>query len=261
MESNKRKCIDLLNRYLAKSPDPKDRNRTCGAAILGLLMEFPNAFKNSHEVYFEEISINSKVSAARKYIESKQHSLIEEIQRELSDDKLPLEEKEIDCIWETALESFKNLVESNALRDITIGDSKTLIVQYLQQSFELISSKKFQNLRMSQQLSDSLGEAIFDQMTDVDNLSVEDLSSPLLYENLQAAILDLLTFYKEHANGPSRYSFIAEEFTVFLADYMKRLDKKVTLQIRSQMAELNENLSNAEAKICYLKDKLESRET
>ena len=121
-----------------------------------------------------------------------------------------------------------------------------MLLELLQDSNKKIGERERENEKISTSIAKQLLKNLIEEIPKVEDLDDDTMSSEMLFDNLESAILDLLSSYFETVRGPSKSifyffdflgKFLAENMIPFLLTYMSELHKKASSSIQYQLAD------------------------
>lgn len=170
--------------------------------IITLSYELIDSFKNEEIFHLRNIYENSIMSENRKNIENLQTKLIETIEDVMAEDLLPVELSDVRYVDQKIYLDVKNQFLDNISKDTPMEGVVQFLFELQTALFEILENKRLENEEVSKVKSRELVSSILQQFNKVEDLTIDDLRSPMLMDNLEELMISLLEQYEESAKGP-----------------------------------------------------------
>lgn len=141
------------------------------------------------------------MSENRKMIENLQMRIMNFIEENMSSDQLPVDLSDVRYVEQKAILDIKSEFLSIINKDTSMEGAIQFFFDLHASVTELLESKRQENDEYSKIQTAEQINSILQQFNKVDELSKDDLRSPMLMENLEGLFLSLLDHYNQIAKG------------------------------------------------------------
>lgn len=172
-----------------------------GATLVSIFYEAGDALNNGRIFYMKDIYKSAIMSQARKIVDKFQSETYEKIENTIREEEMPVEEGLFEDVMfdfernlkeEMSNEEFKLLQFSAGFK--YYEDLKHNVKEFLEQ-------KRIKNTDSANKLSKQLVNQIIEKIPEVDSISDEKLRSPLIFDNLETNVMNLLQGYYRNISG------------------------------------------------------------
>lgn len=160
-----------------------------------------DCIKNEKEFFLKNIYENAFMSENRKMIENLQMRITNFIEENMSSDQLPVDLSDVRYVEQKAVLDMKNEFLTIINKETPMEGAIQFFFELHASVTELLETKRLENDEYSKNQTDELLNSILLQFNKVDELSKDDLRSPMLMENLEGVFLSLLDHYNQIAKG------------------------------------------------------------
>lgn len=172
--------------------------------LLTLCLEIIDALQNESKYYLQGLYENALLSENRKMMENLQTKLFNNVEEFLSDDQLPVSCEDVKYTQDKVTQEM-NQEFFQGINPLTMGKPAIEFYYELQTNVgDLLHRKQVQNDELSAQLCKNHLDSILQQITDVNEISSDDLRSPFLMANLEELFNSLITDYLNKTKGTSQ---------------------------------------------------------
>jgi hypothetical protein len=169
--------------------------------IITIAYELMDCIRNDKEFFIKNIYENAFMSENRKMIENLQMRIMNFIEENMSSDQLPVDLSDLRYVEQKAILDMKSEFLSIINKDTPMEGAIQFFFELHASVAELLESKRLLNDDYSKNQTDELLNSILMQFNKVEELSKDDLRSPMLMENLEGVFLSLLEHYNQIARG------------------------------------------------------------
>ncbi len=169
--------------------------------IITVAYELMDSIRNDKEFFLKNIYENAFMSENRKMIENLQMQITNFIEENMSSDQLPIDLSDVRYVEQKAILDMKNEFLSIINKDTPMEGAIQFFFELHASVSELLENKRLENDQYSKNQTDELLNSILMQFNKVEELSKDDLRSPMLMENLEGVFLSLLDHYNQIAKG------------------------------------------------------------
>lgn len=192
-----KKLLDLNKAHLGRPPMDT-------STLLTLCLEIIDALQSDSKYFMQSLYENALLSENRKMMENLQSKLYSNVEEMIGDDQLPVNCEDLKYTQEKIMQEM-NQDFLEGINPLTMSKPALELYYELQNNVtDLLNRKQSQNDEMSAETCKNHLDSLLQQLTDVKELSADDLRSPFIMSNLEELFLSIITDYLNKTKGPSQ---------------------------------------------------------
>lgn len=237
------------------------------STLLTLCLEIIDSLQNDTKYYMQGLYENALLSENRKMMENLQTKLYSKVDEMITDDFMPFAIEDIKYAQDQTLtEMNQEFLEK--INPMTLGKPTLECYYELQTNItDLLHRKQTSNEEISTNICKEFLDTKLQQLTEVKEISPDDLRSPFLMSNLEELFQSIITEYFNTTKGGSQCKnfssdkLMAETMPSFILNYCKELFTAATTSKQEQVFDLQNKLASVESQNAMLLKKIESEQT
>lgn len=163
-----------------------------GATLVAIFYECNEALNNGSIFYMKDIYRSAIMSQARKIVDRFQSEQYEKLDNTLPDNEMPMEEGIFEDVLIDFERNFKEEMSREEFKVLQFSAGFKYYEDLKHNISEFVQQKKEKNEKSADKLANTLVNGIIEQIPDIESIADDKLRSPLIFDNFETTVMDLL---------------------------------------------------------------------
>lgn len=170
------------------------------------------------------------MSQARKIVDKFQSETYERIDNTIREDEMPLEDTLFEDVMFDFERNLKEEMSSDEFKKLQFSAGFKYYEDLKHNIKDFIEQKKEKNSKSAEKLAKTLVNTILEQIPEVNGISEKKLRSPLVFDNFENTVMDLLQSYYRNISGSMKcknFNFSKIDFLTNFSQIYCRADATI----------------------------------